>query len=163
MTRKSSPRRRVILFLWITLANFSVAQSTFELAADSLSALLPALEGVERIDARVELARALHHVDPERGLEIANEGLEEARKIGYSRGYVDLLVASGYTLSHLGKMGESLERLLEAVTRAKRNYYLEGEADAYNYIAITFYFLGNNNNALKYHLQSLQIREEIKD
>jgi PAS domain S-box-containing protein len=163
MTSRSSPRRRIILLLWITLANLAIAQSSFELKADSLTAVIPSLSGVARIDALVELARALHHVDPERGLEVANEGLEEAREIGYSRGYIDLLVASGYTLSHLGQMGESLERLLEAVTRAKRNYYLEGEADAYNYIAITFYFLGNNNNALKYHLQSLEIREEIKD
>lgn len=92
---------------------------------------------------------------------IANELKTLSEKLNYGRGIYFHYLVKAIIATNQSKYTESLvlfKKCLESVEKYKLNYVLR--VASLNNISITYWNLGNNNEALKYALKAIEIQEK---
>lgn len=130
---------------------------------DSLKALLPTYSGQERVNLLCSISRAYRSIDPNEGIKYAEEGLSEAKKIGYLKGEATSrgLLGSNYVILGNFKMAMVNAKQALQLVNELENEKLEIAATL-NLIGIIYYKISDYDNALEYYLMSLKISEEIE-
>ncbi|MBN4052184.1 tetratricopeptide repeat protein [Sphingobacteriaceae bacterium AH-315-L07] len=76
---------------------------------------------------------------------------------------VNLLNRISWQLFILGEYEAALQKANESLTLAEKLNYPKGIARSYNHIGVIYRNQSDYPNALKYHLKSLKIKEELGD
>jgi signal transduction histidine kinase/DNA-binding response OmpR family regulator len=154
-----SMKKYLALFIFLLAVKFLSGKNDI----DSLKALLPTFSGQERVHLLCSLSKAYRSIDPNEGIKYAEEGLSDAKKIGYLKGEATSirLIGSNYVILGNYKMAMVNARQALQLLKELENEKLEIAATL-NLIGIIYYKISDYDNALEYYLMSLKISEEIE-
>lgn len=93
-------------------------------------------------------------------LRYAQLARESALIMGDSLNYIRAEYAQGYVYKNTGYFREAILHYLVALKSSRINKYLDGEKRALNGLALSYYSISKFDLALRYHFESLKIREE---
>ena len=111
---------------------------------------------VNSIDQLNEEAWAINRSQPKEALKLAEEVLQMATKLDYSKGKGEATATIGACNLWLGHYDESLERSMEAVSIFEDiSTYIPLGRVKYT-IGTTFFYISDYDNALQYYLESLE-------
>jgi tetratricopeptide (TPR) repeat protein len=152
-------KKYLALFIFLLAVKFLSGKNDI----DSLKALLPTFSGQERVHLLCSLSKAYRSIDPNEGIKYAEEGLSDAKKIGYLKGEATSirLIGSNYVILGNYKMAMVNARQALQLLKELENEKLEIAATL-NLIGIIYYKISDYDNALEYYLMSLKISEEIE-
>ncbi len=93
----------------------------------------------------------------------ANQARNFALQAGDSLNYVRAEYALGFIYKNQGLSNESIPHYLKSLKTARNNNYADREKSSLNGLALAYYNLSQFDNSLKYHFESLALREKEGD
>ncbi len=149
----------LILILFSTQINvFSQTQKI-----DSLKSLLGHHTGGERIDILFEISRQYFNSNQAGGLYYAKEAFADAKEFGDSMRIVKTGRVYAQGLRRLGKLDSAQILLEKLLPVANRHGYRTEIKTILNALGVAYIEEAKYDQALKYFLRSLELREEDKD
>jgi signal transduction histidine kinase len=112
-----------------------------------------------RVELFILLSLELFDVDNPKAFEFSNQAYELSKKLGDSTRIVKSGRICGQLLRRLDKLEESIAILNEVYPIAKRNKFIADYKRILNGLAVSYTFKANYDEALRYHFESLLIRE----
>lgn len=97
------------------------------------------------------------------GMFYANESRKYALQAGDSLNYTRAEYAIAYLYKNQGYAEEASEHYMNALKTARNNGYEDREKASLNGLALSYYSLAQYENSLKYHFESLALREKEGD
>jgi signal transduction histidine kinase len=152
---KKSKHFLLALFIALSLTNLYAQNSK----VDSLKALLVNTDGRQRYELLNSLTRELFDVDNKTALVYAEEAFSLARQIGDSIQIVKSGRITGQIQRRIDDLNGSIDLLTSILPVARRNHFTEEEKKILNALALTHTYRAEYDQALKYHFESLKIRE----
>lgn len=146
----------LVLFLTLPLTDLDAQNST---KVDSLRDLLANSTGRDRYELLHKLIPELFDVDNKTALIYAEEAFSIARQIGDSLQIVKSGRITGQIQRRLDDLSGSIDLLTSILPIARRNHFIEEEKKILNALAVTHTFRADYDEALRYHFESLKIRE----
>ena len=129
---------------------------------DSLKTLL---NKPGNINAETLIELSIQHVDHDlaQALSFANEAYAEAKQDGDSARIVKAGRIKGQILRRIGDLNQSINAFKEVLPISKRNHFTRDYKLILNSLALAYTFKADYENALKYHFESLVLREAEGD
>lgn len=146
----------VNLILLIFLSNILVAQTKI----DSLEALLPKKQGLEKVGVLNKLAYAYWNVSPDKGLNYANMAHTIAFKEDSKVDIAKSLQNIGINYWAKSEFYLALENFQKSLKIYQEINNLKGTCSLLTNMGVIYKNLSDYENALKYYLKSLKISEE---
>ncbi|MRT92883.1 tetratricopeptide repeat-containing sensor histidine kinase [Ancylomarina sp. 16SWW S1-10-2] len=148
----------IYLILLISLSNILTAQSKI----DSLEALLPNKQGLEKVEILNKLAFSYWNVSPDKGISYAKTAYTIALKEDSKVDMAKALKCIG--INHWAKSQShlALKNLQKSLKIYEEINDLKGICSLYSNIGLVYKDLSDYKNSLKYFLKSLKISEEHK-
>lgn len=146
----------ICLIFFILLSNVLSAQSKI----DSLEALLPNKQGLEKVNVLNELATTYWNVSADKGLDYANEAYQIAQDENSKKNIAKSLQNIGINHWAKGELYLALNHYQQALKIYKEINDLKGTSSLLSNMGIVYKDLSDYKNSLKYYLQSLKISEE---
>jgi len=131
-----------------------------ETKIDSLEALLPTVEGDQKINVLEKIAYKYRLKQPEKTVEYGNQALQLAKSLNNLRGIQKALSVLGLGNKYLGNYDDALTFQQEALKIAEQLGEENLVAVEYNRIGIIYKRMGLYSIALKYYIKALDIREK---
>jgi signal transduction histidine kinase len=129
---------------------------------DSLKGLLSNVRGKPRFEVLYELARLNSTRDYDVALSYAAQANEVALSIGDSLAIVESSRAMGQMLLKLNNLEAAIQVFKPVLGVARRNQFKDQLKFLLNGIGLAYMYQASYDNALKYHFESLVIREGNK-
>ncbi len=148
-----------LLFLVVSIGGFSQQQSKI----DSLTLALENKPASGKCSTLIELSIEYVNADLNKALSFADESFRCSLDYGDSATLVRSGRIKGQILRRMDKLKESITMFQEVLPIAKRNGFGKDYKMILNSLAVAYTFQGNFDNALRYHFESLVIREEEGD
>jgi len=117
----------------------------------------------EKIAIYYELARIYKDIQPLKGIEYAEKGLEIAQKNKDKTTEAKLLIALGGNYSLLSNFQVSMQKYYDALKIARHLDNPEIVASALNYIGLNYYWQAKYEKSLEFFMKSIAIREKLDD
>jgi signal transduction histidine kinase len=130
---------------------------------DSLKVFLESQDQKQRVDALIGLALEYFDVNNQLAYDYSNQALQLSSVRSDSAQIVKSARICGQLLRRLDRLEESIEVLKSVQRSAKRNNYIEDYKRILNALAINYTFIGDYDEALRYHFESLILREKEGD
>ncbi len=144
----------IIILLLFSMCLFAQNQ------IDSLEALLPSKEGLERVDILNELAFKYKYQSPDKGLDYANMAYTIALKENSKKDIARSLQSIGLNYLSMGEFQLTLENYQKSLKIYEELNDSSGICTSFNNISIVYNALSDYDMALKYSLKSLRISEK---
>jgi tetratricopeptide (TPR) repeat protein len=128
---------------------------------DSLRALLPEVQGKQRLEVLYALSNQLEGVLPQEANNFGHEGLALARQLGDSLSAATLLSSLSYSYSELGDFSEALSYGYQSLELSTAINDKKKIASANSTLGIAYVYVGQYSKALSHHLEALRLREEL--
>lgn len=158
------PVLRVIKYCRVVLLYLAFSQQVF--AQDNLDQLEQALEtanGIERVTALNQMAKALRDNSPRDSIPYAEEALELARDIADQQGEIEALNNLGNDYYFLGEFDTALEYYETCYQLAIESEDDLRTANAVNNMGVIYFVWGEYEQSLEYYGRALDIRKRIGD
>jgi two-component system NtrC family sensor kinase len=110
-----------------------------------------------------QLGRSLMYSKPFEAIQLAQDGLKLARKIGFKRGEARILNRIGTILRITGNYAKALEAHLESVQVAEATNDLDALARTYNNIGILYSERKDSRKAIEYYQKTRVLAEQLKN
>jgi signal transduction histidine kinase len=153
---KKSKLSLSVMLVALSLTNLCAQNSA---KVDSLQRLLSSKIGTDRCSILYSLAYELFDVDNIAALAYAEESFKFAYQLGDSLQIVKSGRITGQIQRRVDDLNGSIDLLTSILPIAKRNHFIEEEKKILNALAVTHTFRAEYDQALKYHFESLKIRE----
>lgn len=122
-----------------------------------------ATNAFERVDLLNQLAWELRGVDIHKALSLIQESSALAKSCNDQLGYLESIKTTAYLQLKLSHHDISFQKAIEALGLARQLNNKVSEAFVLNVLGNNSYALGDYENALKYHLLTLNLRKQIDD
>lgn len=157
-------RLRAITCKLLLLAGFAYSSMLPAQNTDSLKQSLSA-ETVDssKVKTLLNLSSAFARQDPNLAADYALQGLELARKTGFSRGEASAEQRLGIVYYYKGDLAVALEHLLRATKIFKDLQHKKGLASSESLLGIIYHTKGDFESALRHYSEALQMHEQIKE
>lgn len=155
-------KRIVAVFILLFFGNSYAIRAQHTETVDSLKSVLNTLEGIERYDLLIGLARNYAGSDYAKALEVAKEAYAISLDHGDSARTVESGRICGQLLNYLNRSHEAVE-ILSSVRPLARSRYREEHKKILNNLAIAYTSRAEYDKALDIHLQVLALNEEDGD
>ncbi|WP_276370548.1 tetratricopeptide repeat protein [Chryseolinea sp. H1M3-3] len=152
---------KVVLILVLFSIQVDVFSQTQKI--DSLKSLLPHHSGGERIDILFEISRQYLNSNQAGGLYFAKEAFSDAKEFGDSMRIVKTGRVYAQGLRRIGKLDSAQILLKKLLTVASRHAYRTEMKTILNALGVAYLDGAKYDEALKFFLRSLELREEDKD
>jgi signal transduction histidine kinase/tetratricopeptide (TPR) repeat protein len=149
----------VALLFVLSFANLT----TFADKIDSLRAILPQLEGRDKLRTLQAISYSVQYTDLSEYLDLSREGLEYSRLLGDSLYVAYFLIDVAYYHKYTGKFKEALQELKRAERIARRNHFEKVQSYCYTALGGVYLDVSLYQRALEFHLLSLKIKENSND
>jgi tetratricopeptide (TPR) repeat protein len=116
-----------------------------------------------KVKMLVNKSKRIQSLRPDSALIYAQQGLDESRVIGYSKGEGDCLNRLGVVLMQNGKYDRALSYFLTSLKIREKINDQSGVSASLNNIGIIYSNQNDNKKALAYHFKAKQIAESIHD
>jgi signal transduction histidine kinase len=153
-------RKSLALTLFVIALLSASAMAQNQHRVDSLRTILDQAPEREKIAALIPLSFEYYDVDNNLALEYAKRAYAIAYEFGDSATIVKSARMMGQLHRRMDELDKSIEVLLPVRSMAKRLKLKDEEKRILNALAIAYTFGANYDEALKYHYESLLIREE---
>ncbi|HEY9005508.1 tetratricopeptide repeat-containing sensor histidine kinase [Ohtaekwangia sp.] len=150
---------RLTLFFLLLVTVYYPAYSLDNQKVDSLKKVLENSSGAQRYEVLSALTLELVDVDNHSALNYATQASDLATTLGDSAKIVKSYRLQAQVLRRLDDLNTAIDILIRILPIAKRNKYLDEEKKILNGLAVVHMFRAEYDEALKYHFQSLVIRE----
>lgn len=154
----------------IILMLFAIFNMEAELRAqnqNTIDSLLKIIKTTDidtvKVNALNKLSKTFFYIDPQRIKIYAEQGIDLAKKINYSRGIADCTNNLGLYYYSQQDFVKSLKLHLAALGIYDSIGYFKGSAIAYLNIGIINYSQGNFDNSIEYFTKALNVFSELKD
>ena len=124
---------------------------------------MPTTDIQKEIDKLLAEANRVRNTDPVKSHVILDEAIAIAKKAGDEELEIKCCISKALTLQVQSKFSEALSQLHAALLNSKRIRSEMSESDACTGLGNAYYYLGDYDNALKYHLEGLRLREKLDD
>ncbi|HEY6161675.1 MAG TPA: tetratricopeptide repeat protein [Bacteroidia bacterium] len=115
------------------------------------------------IDKLLAEANRVRNTDPLKSHAIIDQALSIAAEARDEELGIKCGISKALTLQVQSKFSEAIAELNSALLRSKRISSEMSESDACTGLGNVYYYLGDYDNALKYHLEGLRLREKFND
>ncbi len=132
-------------------------------ATDSLTKLLPKLEGEKRVDALNNLAKIYQRSDDEKPLSYSKEALKLAEEINYKKGILDACLNISIANLQLSKFEESLKFSIRALEITEQSNDTAKSAECYVSIANAYLNMNNFEYAISNYKRAEKIFSLVGD
>jgi len=156
-----SARSNILRGTLLALALLSGLARAEEASAGALKALLPSLQGTERLTALLRLANALESEQPQEALGFATEGLALAVREGDREKEAAFLSTATFCCSQTGDFALAIEYGRKALALGIELGDKDRIAKVHNALGITYTFVGAYSQALEESFEALRLREEL--
>lgn len=158
--------RNIILLLFLSFSFLGFNQSIDQIQiqrADSLQHLLDKAKiDTSKVMIASELSRILQTIDQKtKGLKLAKEANDLAKKIQFKRGLASTYASLGNAYRELGRMHEASEALFRSMEWCKKSNYRKEEGFVYHNLGQVYWANGDTLNAIKSHEKALKINQEL--
>jgi signal transduction histidine kinase len=158
---------RILLVVSVMLPGIRTASQNIA-KGDSLKLLLKHASGMERFGVYQELFKLHNVTNFEAALEYARSAYQLAEALGDSSKMVEGGRMMAYSLLDLGRLDEAIAILKRSISIAQRNKERYPELEPkikflLNNAGIAYMYRGNHDSSLRYHFESLEIRENEGD
>jgi signal transduction histidine kinase len=151
--------RHVLLYIFFLAFEANVSAQPSE-KIDSLKSLLGVQSGIQRSELLIEIATELIDVNNSEALIYVNQAQDLASEFGDSLQIVKSNRIKGSILRRLEDFNAAILVLRKVLPIAKRNGFLDEEKKILNLLAIAYTFRAEYDEALRFHFESLIIREK---
>jgi serine phosphatase RsbU (regulator of sigma subunit) len=124
---------------------------------------MPAAETLKQIDELLSDANRLRTKSPVKSLHLAQKARSLSDNAALPEQQVRSFLSVALSLQALSRFTEALQVLGEAEQFSHTHANENGLSDIYSAFGNVYYYMGDNDHALKYHLVGLQLREKIGD
>ncbi len=155
--------RGLTISVFVCLLGYSASAQDSE-RIDSLKQLASQSKGIERFDVLYEVVfEYIEKKDFESALHYIEIAQSEALKSTDSLKIVKSYRVKAQILWRLNRIADAIDELKVALPISQRNRYTSENKIILNWIAVSYTFQANYDLALKYHFESLVLREKDGD
>lgn len=154
----------LLILLALTISNTNLKAEKLEGQAkiDSLIAELEiAKEDTNKVNLYKSLSSEFSNIDPNKGLEYGNLGLDLAKKIKWRQGIAESYKYIGINYSTISKFDLSIENFQKSLKIHEELKNPQGRANLYNNLGVINMMLSKYSKSLYYYEKSLKIEEEL--
>lgn len=105
----------------------------------------------------------LAYSEPKKGFEIAQQALDAARRIGFSRGEVRALIRMGIIYDVQSNNKKAIEMYEQSLDLSKKTNDRKGVASNLNNLGLIYWKVNDLNKALNYFFRAYHLFRELKD
>jgi two-component system NtrC family sensor kinase len=118
-------------------------------------------QDTSRVLLMAELSKAYHNYSTDSSLNLAQQTIQLARQMGYTRGEGQALLAAGMALRDAGELPQALDYSFKAlmIARTEQDRYME--AAVLNLMGLIHGSLGEDRKAVRFFQQALTINEAL--
>ena len=158
-------RKLIILFvIFFATVNISFAQLTGEALIDSLKAELPkAKQDTNHVNLLHQISFAFNSIDPDKGIEYGEKGLELANKLSWKEGVGRYYSTLGGGFMDKSDYTQALEHYYKALKISEELGNEQNVAGYLNNIGLAYYYQSDYPKSLEYFHKALKIFEELED
>ncbi len=159
--------KKGITYLFLFLAGASLAQVPVRLndhQLDSLRSLVKtAKEDTNKVNLMTTLGMAMADIEKEPDMPLLNGALALSEKLKYTQGMANAYHVLGMAYRDLNENQKALENYERSLKANEITGNRARTSKTLNNIGNIFFGLSNYEEAMKYHLKALKIREEMND
>ncbi len=149
----------IILFSILLYLPYNLVANTTK---DSLISLLnEQIVATEQVDIRIQLAKNLQRNNIKLSQEYAQGAMDLAQQINYIDGIGNSLVLLAFAESTLGNKIKALEYTDQLIALAEKHNLKALLADAFHEKGRIYFFMGVNEESLKFYHQALEINQKL--
>jgi serine phosphatase RsbU (regulator of sigma subunit) len=124
---------------------------------------MPTAEALKEIDKLLVEANQVRNKKPGDGMLLAERAREMAVSLGHHASVVRAMLSIVLTHQTQSRFTEALAVLNEAHSLTRHCQDESSESDVCSGFGNVYYYMGDNDRALKYHLEGLRLREKLQD
>jgi tetratricopeptide (TPR) repeat protein len=156
-------KHRAFFYFVSLLAFLILPHLNYSANIDSLEKLLTKKDGREKVDLLNRLAEEYRNIDPEKTNAFAEQGLVEAKKLGYTEGEADAYHKKGIYYYFIDDYDKALVMYDKSLSISRKLDNKKLIAQVLSWIGSLHRVLGEHRKALEEYNQALLIAREIND
>lgn len=157
--KKHLPHYLLILLLWLSLQqHFAFAQGN---RIDSLKNILRQTTDTSRVNTLNHIAYELYNITPEEAIKAANEAVQLATKIGYTRGLAESYDLIGRSYFKLNDLEQTLKYFLASADNYKAINDPVKLGEEYNEIGVIYKNLGQYDKAINFYNSAIENFDKV--